>query len=265
MSEPAVNQGLPMQIATWNVNSIRVRLPQVLEWLEDQRPDVLGIQEIKLVNEDFPAEELADAGYRSVVNGQKTYNGVALLSREPCQNVLTDLPGMDDPQRRFLAATINGIRVVNLYVPNGQAVGSDKFAYKLAWLEALRDWLAGEVKRFPRMVVMGDFNIAPEDSDVHDPAAWQGSVHVSSQERDALQAIFALGLVDAFRLFEQPGAAFSWWDYRGGAFRRNHGLRIDLVLVSPQMAEACLGCHTDIEPRRWDRPSDHAPVLAHFR
>jgi len=254
-----------VQIATWNVNSIRVRLPQVLEWLQGQAPDVLGLQEIKLVSEDFPVEAFAEIGYRAVVNGQKTYNGVALLSKQPAEDVLLALPGLEDPQRRFVAATVDGIRVVNLYVPNGQEVGSDKFAYKLGWLKALRGWLEEEIQRFPNLVVMGDFNIAPEDRDVHDPAAWEGSVHVSPEERSALKELQALGLADAFRLFDQPEAAFSWWDYRGGAFRRNNGLRIDLVLLSKQMAELCIGCHTDVEPRAWDRPSDHAPVLAHFR
>lgn len=254
-----------MQVATWNVNSIRVRLPQVLEWVQGQRPDVLGLQELKSVTEEFPLEAFAELGYQAIVNGQKTYNGVALLTRQAGEDVVLDLPGLDDPQRRVVAATVGGIRVVNLYVPNGQAVGSEKFAYKLAWLKALHDWLGEQIKRFPRLVVMGDFNIAPEDRDVHDPAAWEGSVHVSPEERAALKELQAIGLADAFRLFDQPESAFSWWDYRGGAFRRNHGLRIDLVLLSQDMARSCIGCHTDVEPRTWDRPSDHAPVLAHFR
>jgi len=254
-----------VQVATWNVNSIRVRLPQVLEWVQGQRPDVLGLQELKSVTEEFPLEAFAELGYQAIVNGQKTYNGVALLTRQAGEDVVLDLPGLDDPQRRVVAATVGGIRVVNLYVPNGQAVGSEKFAYKLAWLKALHDWLGEQIKRFPRLVVMGDFNIAPEDRDVHDPAAWEGSVHVSPEERAALKELQAIGLADAFRLFDQPEAAFSWWDYRGGAFRRNHGLRIDLVLLSQDMARSCIGCHTDVEPRTWDRPSDHAPVLAHFR
>ena len=255
---------MTFRITTWNVNSLRVRLPQLLEWLAANQPDVVALQEIKLTDDLFPFAELAAAGYQCLANGQKTYNGVALLARAPLAAPQRELPGFEDPQRRVLAASVGGVRVVNLYVPNGQAIGSDKYAYKLRWLEALRGWLAAELAREPRLVVLGDFNIAPEDRDVHDPAAWAGSVHVSEAERAALRALLALGFEDVFRRFEQPPAAYSWWDYRQGAFRRNHGLRIDLVLASPALAAACRGCSIDVAPRRVERASDHAPVSASF-
>ncbi len=253
-----------MQIATWNVNSIRVRLPQVLEWLEGASPDIIGLQEIKLVTEEFPAEAFQEIGYQVVANGQKTYNGVALLSKTPATNIITDMPNLDDPQRRVVAATVGGVRVINLYVPNGQALDSDKFVYKMGWLKALHAWLGEELRTHEKLVVMGDFNIAPEDRDVHDPAAWEGSVHVSPAEREALRGLVGLGLSDSFRLFDQPEASYSWWDYRRGAFRRNAGLRIDLILASKALAETCTACATDVEPRSWERPSDHAPVIATF-
>jgi exodeoxyribonuclease-3 len=214
-------------IATWNVNSLRVRMPHVLAWLEKTRVDVLAMQETKLVDPDFPRAELEGLGYNVHFCGQKTYNGVAVLSRWPCSDVITDIPNFDDPPRRVLAVTTNGWRVINLYVPNGQAVGSGKFEYKLRWLAALREWLAAEAKAHEKLVVLGDFNIAPEDRDVHDPAAWVGSVHVSEPERQALRDVISIGLVDVFRQFEQPEKTYSWWDYRTFAFRRNHGLRID--------------------------------------
>lgn len=253
-----------MLIATWNVNSLRVRLPQVLAWLPQSGVDVLAMQETKLADAEFPRAELEAAGFHVVFSGQRTYNGVALLSRWPFEAVVTDIPGFEDPARRVLAATTNGVRVVNLYVPNGQAVGSEKFEYKLRWLAALESWLREEVRRFERLVVLGDFNIAPEDRDVHDPAAWAGSVHVSEPERQALRSLLAVGLVDVFRLFEQPPDSYSWWDYRAFAFRRNHGLRIDLILAHERLAPRCLECRIDREPRRAERPSDHAPVLARF-
>jgi exodeoxyribonuclease-3 len=255
---------MPLKITTWNVNSLRVRLPQLLEWLAASQPDVVALQEIKLTDEVFPAADLAAAGYHSLANGQKTYNGVALLAKARLDAPQRELPGFDDPQRRVLAASVAGLRVVNLYVPNGQSVGSEKYAYKLRWLNALRDWLAAELAREPRLVVLGDFNIAPEDRDVHDPAAWEGSVHVSAPERAALQELLALGFEDVFRRFEQPAGAYSWWDYRQGAFRRNHGLRIDLILASPALAGVCRGCSIDVAPRRVERASDHAPVSANF-
>ena len=253
-----------MRIATWNVNSLRVRLPQLLEWLAASAPDVVALQETKLSDADFPAAELLAAGYHSAYAGQKTYNGVATLARAEPGDVLRDLPGYDDPQRRVLAASVAGVRVINLYVPNGQSVGSDKFHYKLGWLRALRGWLRQELAAHQRLVVLGDFNIAPEDRDVHDPAAWAGSVLVSPEERAALRDTLALGLIDVFRKFDQPLQSFSWWDYRAGAFRRNHGLRIDLLLASPMLADRCTACAIDREPRRAERASDHTPVVATF-
>jgi exodeoxyribonuclease-3 len=253
-----------VRIASWNVNSLRVRLPQLLEWLAATAPDVVALQETKLTEEDFPAAELAVAGYQSVWSGQKTYNGVATLARRELSDVLCDMPGYDDPQRRILAASVGGVRVINLYVPNGQRVGSDKFLYKLGWLRALRNWLRHEIASHERLIVLGDFNIAPEDRDVHDPAAWVGSVLVSPEEREALQATLSLGLIDVFRRFEQPPRSFSWWDYRAGAFQRNNGLRIDLLLATKALAELCTGCTIDREPRRVERASDHTPVVATF-
>ncbi len=254
-----------MRIATWNVNSLRVRLPQVVAWLAEAGPDLLGVQETKLQDADFPAAELAEAGYHALYSGQKTYNGVAVLSRDPgLTGVATEIPGFPDEQRRVLAATAGQVRFINLYVPNGAAVDSDKYRYKLAWLEALGEWLEEELARHPRLVVVGDFNIAPEDRDVHDPAAWAGEVLVSEPERAAFRRLTALGLVDCFRRFDQPEAVFSWWDYRAAAFRRNNGLRIDHILASPELAAACSACTVDRTPRGWERPSDHAPVIADF-
>ncbi len=254
-----------MKIATWNVNSLKVRLPQVTEWLQSAQPDVLVLQEIKLVSEAFPVDAFAELGYHSLASGQKTYNGVANIARASMHDVITDIPGLDDPQRRILATTINGIRVVNLYVPNGQSVGSDKYAYKLGWLAALRDWLAAELAQHERLVVLGDFNIAPEDRDVYDPDKWGDDVLCSPAERAALGELTALGLVDVFREFDQPEAAFSWWDYRAAGFRRNAGLRIDLILASSALAPYCNASYVDREPRSWERPSDHTPVIAEFR
>ena len=253
-----------MRIATWNVNSLRVRLPQLLEWLAASAPDVVALQETKLTDDAFPADELRAAGYHCVYSGQKTYNGVATLARTELHGALRDIPGYDDPQRRVLAASVAGVRVINLYVPNGQSVDSDKYHYKLGWLRALRSWLRQELAAHAQLVVLGDFNIAPEDRDVHDPAAWVGSVLVSPEERAALQATLELGLVDVFRRFEQPAQSFSWWDYRAGSFRRNNGLRIDLLLASAALAARCTACDIDREPRRVERASDHTPVIATF-
>ena len=254
----------PVRIATWNVNSLRVRLPQLLEWLRTSAPEVVGLQETKLADDVFPAAELLAAGYSSVYSGQRTYNGVAILARVEPGDVLRDMPGYDDPQRRVLAASVSGVRLINLYVPNGQTVGSDKYLYKLGWLRALRNWLRQELAAHERLIALGDFNIAPEDRDVHDPAAWVGSVLVSSEEREALQAALSLGLVDVFRRFEQPPRSYSWWDYRAGAFQRNNGLRIDLLLATPALAERCTACTIDREPRRVAQASDHAPVIGTF-
>jgi exodeoxyribonuclease III len=253
-----------VRIATWNVNSLRVRLPQLLEWLARTPLDVLAMQETKLTDGDFPAADFEALGYQAVASGQKTYNGVALLSRSPCAALVTDIPGFADPARRVLAATTGGVRVINLYVPNGQTVDSDKYRYKLRWLEALAAWLRAELAQHERLVVLGDFNIAPEDRDVHDPAVWAGSVHVSEPERRALRGLLELGLVDVFRRFEQPERSYSWWDYRMLAFRRNHGLRIDLLLANTRFASDCTACVIDREPRRAERPSDHTPVIADF-
>jgi exodeoxyribonuclease-3 len=253
-----------MRIATWNVNSLRVRLPQLLEWLPGADIDVLALQETKLTDEGFPRAELRAAGYHSACSGQKSYNGVALLSRIEASGVVRDMPGFDDPQRRVLAATIGAVRVINLYVPNGQSVGSDKFLYKLGWLRSLRDWLRAELAGHPNVLVLGDFNIAPEDRDVHDPAAWVGSVLVSPEEREALRNTLALGFSDVFRQFEQPANSFSWWDYRAGGFRRNNGLRIDLLLASAALAAQCTACTIDVNPRRSERASDHTPVIGTF-
>lgn len=253
-----------MKIATWNVNSLKVRLPQVLDWMAGVAPDVLALQETKLTDENFPALDMEAAGYHAVYAGQKTYNGVALLSREPAQDVARDVPGLDDPQRRVIAATCGGVRIVNLYVVNGQEVGSEKYAYKLRWLDAVRAWIAEEITRYPEMVVVGDFNIAPDDRDVHDPEAWHGRILCSEPERDALGALLALGLSDVFREFPQPERTYSWWDYRAAAFRRNLGLRIDLILASEALRARAQRCEVDTGPRRLERPSDHAPVLAEF-
>jgi exodeoxyribonuclease-3 len=255
-------------IATWNVNSLRVRGEQLIQWLRDVRPDVVALQETKTQDPDFPHPEFTAAGYHSVFSGQKTYNGVALLSRMPMTDFVRDIPDFDDPPRRVLAATIatplGHFRVINLYVPNGQAPGSEKFAYKLKWFAALTRWLEKQAAQYPGLVVLGDFNVAPEDRDVHDPAAWVGCVHVSPEERAALQGVMNLGLVDAFRQFEQPEKSFSWWDYRQGAFRRNNGLRIDLILVNQALLPSLRACRIDKEPRRAERASDHTPVIAYF-
>jgi exodeoxyribonuclease-3 len=253
-----------MKIATWNVNSMNVRQSHVLEWLAANKPDVLVLQEIKQLTEAFPAAALAEAGYTSIANGQKTYNGVAVISRSEPADPITGFPGFDDPQRRVLAATIDGVRVVDLYIPNGQSVGSEKYEYKLRWLNALHDFLADEMSRHEKLVVLGDFNIAPADEDVYDPEKWGEDVLCSPPERDALRQLMALGLTDVFRKFDQPEKSFSWWDYRAAGFRRNAGLRIDLILTTDAMTRACSASYVDKEPRAWERPSDHAPVVAEF-
>ncbi|WP_290652034.1 exodeoxyribonuclease III [Aquisalimonas sp.] len=254
-----------MKLASWNVNSLKVRLPHLLQWLEAEQPDAVGLQETKLTDDNFPVAALREAGYTAVYAGQKTYNGVAVLARrQPIDNPLTDIPGLEDAQRRVLAATIGDLRFINLYVPNGSVVGSEKYAYKLDWLARLRDWLAAEMERHPRLCVVGDFNIAPADEDVHDPELWRGKVLFSEPEHAALKALTDLGLADTFRRFRQEEQVFSWWDYRMNSFRRNRGLRIDLILASPALAQQCTAARVDVEPRRWERPSDHAPVVAEF-
>jgi exodeoxyribonuclease-3 len=253
-----------VKIATWNVNSLNVRLAHVREWLASARPDVLVLQEIKQVTEVFDTDAFAVDGYQSIASGQKTYNGVAVASREAPTDPVTDFPGFDDPQRRILATTIAGVRVINLYVPNGQSVDSDKYVYKLGWLSALHDFLQAELNTFEHLVVLGDFNIAPDDRDVHDPEKWGDGILCSTAERRALEGIISLGLVDVFRQFEQEEKKFSWWDYRAAGFRRNAGLRIDLILASTALAKKCTACYIDREPRTWERPSDHTPVIAEF-
>ncbi len=253
-----------MLLATWNVNSLKVRLPHLLSWLASVQPDVVGLQETKTVDDAFPIAELEAAGYHCTFSGQKTYNGVAVLSREPATEVVTGFPGFEDEQRRVLGVTIGDLRFLNLYVPNGQAVGSDKYHYKLNWLQALQGYCKAQLQENPNFAVVGDFNIAPDDRDVHDPDAWRDQILCSPDERAAFETLTSLGLVDTFRLFNEVGGTYSWWDYRQGGFRRNHGLRIDLVLASKVLAERCMGVTVDIEPRTWDRPSDHAPVVARF-
>lgn len=250
-----------MRLASWNVNSLNVRLPHVLRWLDANPVEVLALQETKLADAKFPVAELRQAGYEAIYTGQPTYNGVAILSRLPMQEVMSDLPGPADAQRRFIAATIAGIRVINLYVPNGQAVGTDKYAYKLAWLEQLHDFLINELERYPHLLMMGDYNIAPEPRDVHDPDAWEGKVLFSEAERAALRRLLALGLQDSLRLITQEAGIYSWWDYRLNAFKRKLGLRIDLILLSRALAASCRNAYVDKEPRAWERPSDHAPAV----
>ncbi len=253
-----------MKIATWNVNSMNVRLPHVLEWLQSHEPDVLVLQEIKQLTEKFPTDALREIGYHSVASGQKTYNGVAVISKEPANDPVTDFPDFEDPQRRILATTIGGVRVIDLYVPNGSEVGSEKYEYKLNWLASLRNFLAAELERHDDLVVLGDFNIAPADADVYDPEKWGDAILCSPKERAALKELIELGLTDVFRKFEQAEGTFSWWDYRAAGFRRNAGLRIDLILTSDSMTERCAASYVDKEPRAWERPSDHAPVVAEF-
>lgn len=254
-----------MHIATWNVNSLKVRLPHLLEWVGKHQPDVVCLQETKLEDANFPLEAISGAGYQALFSGQKTYNGVAILSRTSCNDVVAAVPGFEDAQKRVLAATVDGVRVICVYVPNGESIASEKYQYKLKWLAALNAWLQQELERSRRVAVLGDFNIAPEERDVHDPLVWDGQVLFSAPERAAFQKLLALGLRDAFRLFEQPAKSFTWWDYRMNAFRRKMGLRIDHVLLSPELAALCTGCWIDVEPRKAERPSDHAPVVASLK
>lgn len=253
-----------MKIATWNVNSMNVRLPHVIEWLQNHEPDVLVLQEIKQLTEKFPTEALQELGYHSLASGQKTYNGVAVISKTPATDPVTDFPDLEDPQRRVLASTIDDVRVIDLYVPNGSEVGSEKYQYKLNWLKSLRSFLEGQMQQYENVVVLGDFNIAPADADVYDPEKWGEAILCSPLERQALGALIDLGLTDVFRMFEHPEGTFSWWDYRAAGFRRNAGLRIDLILTSDTMTDRCTSSYVDKEPRAWERPSDHAPVVAEF-
>lgn len=251
----------PFTLATWNVNSLRVRLSQLLAWLETASPDVIALQETKIQDQDFPLQAIQAAGYHAVYAGQKAYNGVAMLSKWPLKEVVTDIPNLSDPQRRILLATVKDVRIMNLYVPNGESVDSEKYHYKLQWLQHVTAYLKTELVLHPELVVLGDFNIAPEDRDVHNPQQWEGHVLVSSKERLAFQGLLKIGIVDAFRLFEQAPGHFSWWDYRTAAFRRNHGLRIDHILISDSLVRRASQCYIDKAPRGWERPSDHAPVV----
>jgi len=251
-----------VRLATWNVNSLKVRLPHLLDWLATNPVEVMCLQETKQQDADFPAEALQAVGYYSAFSGQKTYNGVAILSREPLVEVQYGIPDFEDEQKRVIAATVGDVRVVCVYVPNGQSVGSDKYGYKLKWLAALNDWLRAELARHPQLALLGDYNIAPEDRDVYDPAGWQGQILVSEAEREAFHQLESLGLKDSFRLFEQPEKSYSWWDYRMMAFRRNLGLRIDHILLSDALASRCKSCEIDRTPRKLERPSDHTPVIA---
>lgn len=250
-----------MKFATWNVNSLNVRLPHVLDWLNEAKPDVLCLQETKQEDIKFPYQVLQDAGYHAVHIGQKTYNGVAIISRHPITDIQRNIPNFDDEQQRVIAATINGVRVVCAYIPNGQALDSDKYQYKLRWLAALHDWLQSELAQHPKLLLLGDYNIAPEDRDCHDPAAWVGQVLVSEPERAAFLQLLALGLHDSFRLFEQADKSYSWWDYRMAGFRRNLGMRIDHILVSDALKAQCIAAFIDKAPRKLERPSDHTPVV----
>ncbi|WP_298624518.1 exodeoxyribonuclease III [uncultured Legionella sp.] len=248
------------KLASWNVNSLKVRFDQVIQWLESSQVDVLAMQETKLIDEHFPATAFIESGYHVVYAGQKTYNGVAVVSRHPISDVITDISGLDDPQRRILAVTVAGIRIINLYVPNGADLTSDKYVYKLDWLQKVTAFIQQQMSIYPKVAVVGDFNIAPEDRDVHDPVEWEGCILVSPAEREAFSGLLNLGLHDSFRNFEQEEKLFSWWDYRAAGFRRNRGLRIDHLLLSTELNQLCRQSKIDKEPRKAERPSDHAPV-----
>lgn len=251
------------KIATWNINSLRVRLTQLINWIAEHQPDIIALQEIKVEDQHFPISAIQEIGYHAVYAGQKSYNGVAILSRNAASSeIITDLHDFSDTQRRVLCASYGDLRIINLYVPNGSSIGSEKYFYKLNWLAKLNDFLKQEIAKYPKLIVLGDFNIAPEDRDVHDPIMWEGQVQVSPPEREALAKVLGLGFVDAYRLFEQEGGNYSWWDYRAGAFRRNHGLRIDHILLSHALKDSCVACMIDKAWRAQEQPSDHAPVVA---
>ena len=250
-----------MRLATWNINSLTVRLPQVLDWLAAHAVDVLVLQETKMTDDKFPAAEFAAAGYQAQWFGQKTYNGVAVLSKSAATDVVRNIPGFADTMARVITATVDGVRVIGGYFPNGQAPGTDPFEYKMFWLRALRDWVRTELEQYPRLVLMGDYNITFDDADVWDPVLLKDTIHCTEEERYHLRALVALGLTDAHRLFAQPPKSYSWWDYRELAFRRNRGLRIDHILVSPALKPLVQACSIDKLPRKNERPSDHAPVV----
>ena len=249
------------KVASWNVNSINARVEHVLLWLEQNDIDVLALQELKCVDEQFPFDPFFERGYELIVSGQKSYNGVAFIARSEGEDVITEMPQFDDPQKRVLAATFNGIRLINVYVPNGQALGNNKYDYKLDWLDHFNRFVANQLEQYPLLAIMGDFNIAPENADVYDIKEWSDCVLVSKHERAALNKLMSLGLYDSFRLFKQPVDCFSWWDYRSASFRQNKGLRIDLILLSEALSSKCQNSAIDTSPRSWERPSDHAPVL----
>ena len=251
-----------MKIASWNVNSLKVRLPHLIAWLEEQQPDVLCLQELKLEDHNFPVAEIAAAGYQTAFSGQKTYNGVALLSRHPIEQVCLGNPHFPDEQKRLIAGTVNGTRIICAYMPNGQAVASDKYEYKLRWLDGLIAWVGDELGTHDQLALCGDYNIAPDDRDVHDPKSWAGQILCSEPERNAFQRLIGLGMADSFRLFEQAEKTFSWWDYRMLGFQKNKGLRIDHILLSNTLASRCTAAGIDRAPRKLERPSDHAPVWA---
>lgn len=253
-----------LKLATWNVNSLNVRLPHVRDWSLEHEPDVLCLQETKTIDEKFPEESLSEIGFTSCFSGQKTYNGVATLVQGEIEDVSRDLPDYDDPQKRVLAITTNDVRVINVYVPNGREVDDPKYFYKLEWFNHLLTFVEQEMTRYDKVVVTGDFNIAPADEDVHDPDLWKDRILCSKPERNCFQKLTELGLVDAFREFDQPTGSYSWWDYRAAGFRRNLGLRIDLIMISDALRKVCTGCTIDKEPRKWERPSDHTPVVAEF-
>lgn len=251
-----------MKIVSWNVNSLNVRLEHLLDYLKRQQPDIVALQETKLPDEKFPAADIEAAGYRAVFSGQKTYNGVAIISRSEASDVVTDMPGFDDPQRRLHAATIDGVRVVNIYIPNGQEVGSEKYDYKFRWLNAFRDFLKNELTEHKRLIVLGDFNIAPADIDVHDPKRWAGKIMCSDAEREMFRLLLGLGLTDSLRALHPDDPMHSWWDYRLNAFGRGWGLRIDHILTTPAIKLIAAG--VDCDERGKERPSDHAPVWLQF-
>lgn len=255
---------MAIKIATWNVNSLRVRLQHVINFLTEQQPDVLALQETKVEDKNFPASVFQELGYHVSFSGQKTYNGMATISKKTMTDIETVLPQFDDPQKRLLATTIDNIRVINIYIPNGAAVDSDKYQYKLQWLNAFIAYAKDQLQRYEKVLICGDFNIAPEDGDVHDPIAWQGHVLVSEPERQAFRELINLGFKDAFRLWQKEAGHYSWWDYRQAAFRRNLGLRIDHILISELLAKNCTECIIDVAPRRLEQPSDHTPVVATF-
>lgn len=250
-----------MKLATWNINSLTVRLPQVLDWLKANPVDVLALQELKLTDDKFPFDAFTQAGYQAQCFGQKTYNGVALLSRTPATDVVKNIPGFSDDMARVISADVDGMRVIGAYFPNGQEPGSDKFEYKMSWLKGLRDWVREELVKHPKLVLMGDYNITFDDADVWDPVGLKDTIHCTEEERYHLRALIALGLHDAYRLFEQPEKSYSWWDYRNFAFPRNRGLRIDHILISDALKPLASGCVIDKAPRKNERPSDHAPVV----